>query len=402
MDEFVARRQSEPLEGASAAPPFEAVLRVRRLRMALWVTLGAATVLGTLLAARATHTEASAIFGAGVLACLAVAAARTRKAGVVADAAGLRIEGDGAVRAASILSATEQAAHDGGRVRLVLLDGPTLELSGFGQHAPSMLLAALGRDPSRVASSFWVRDPIRWRRALLLAAVSILLWLTDLTTATTWGLFALFVVFAAAIGVPARLVVGEDGIVLRRLLRRPRFVPFADVREVVHELAAENDRAGSEVRLTLKSGRDMTLQLYRQESGDATAELCLLIERAWQAFDARRVEYVAGALVRGRLSFDDWLHRLRSAASGELATYRDAPIPRDALWSAAEDAAASVETRAAATVALGTNADDGDRARFRVVAQRTAEPALRRVLETAASGEDVGLHEAVRAACDKS
>jgi hypothetical protein len=192
-----------------------------------------------------------------------------------------------------------------------------------------------------------------------------------------------------------QVVVGTDGLAVRRPLRGQRFVPFRDVldlhregREIVYRVAGE------------RSARRLTLVDRRRRGGpEAKVAAMALVQRVNAARRRAQESHALPArnlLARGSSSREDWLQRL-AQLSDEAATFRTAAVPPDELWSVLGDAAETAEVRAAAALALRRQLDDGGRARVRLAAESSAEPPLRRVL-TAVTGEDeVALDEALDA-----
>ncbi len=205
------------------------------------------------------------------------------------------------------------------------------------------------------------------------------------------GYFA--VIALQVLSTRCQVIVGNDGIAVRKPLRGQRFVPFREIldlhrdgREIVYQVAGER----SVRRLTLVDRR-------RRGGAEAKVAAMALVQRVNEA--RRRIHDnhalpTRNLLVRGSSSRQDWLQRL-GQLSDEAATFRTAAVPQDQLWSVLGDAAETAEVRAAAALALRHQLDDGGRARVRLAAESSAEPPLRRVL-TAVTGEDeVALDEAL-------
>jgi hypothetical protein len=183
--------------------------------------------------------------------------------------------------------------------------------------------------------------------------------------------------------IPSTLSVGADG-VLTRWLGFERFHPY----DRMEGLMPYNNGVG----LVMKSGKTVHVATsparMRQSpigamNRDAVVER---IEEARRAFDAHRTSNAAALVARSGRTLDDWLAALRSLAGS--ADYREAAVPREALWRIAEDPAAEATARAGAAVALRGRMDDADRARLRVAAESSVSPRVRVAFEVAAKAED--------------
>jgi hypothetical protein len=92
------------------------------------------------------------------------------------------------------------------------------------------------------------------------------------------------------------------------------------------------------------------------------------------------------AVARGTTQIKNWLADLRSANSGGIATYRQAPPPDVDLDALFADGLLDAQTRAGAAIALRAREGDAAAPRFRAAAATTASPGLRRALEKIADG----------------
>lgn len=187
---------------------------------------------------------------------------------------------------------------------------------------------------------------------------------------------------------PAELVIGADGLIVRRFLR-DRFVRWADL--------VSTDVRANGVVLTLANGRALRAKA-RHLGPDARAQLSGRIDEALAVW--RRggddAEPAARLGRRGR-SLTAWRQEVARALAAD-ARYREAPVPRDAVVRVLESAAAPVGRRLGAALALADASSD-ERERVRAVARGTAEPRLRVALESIAAGTpDEAAIEALTAA----
>lgn len=191
-------------------------------------------------------------------------------------------------------------------------------------------------------------------------------------------LFVALAVAALALA-PTRVDVGADG-VLVTWLGRKRFIPHRSIVGVLVATDGFGNNRRRVVELLLESGEKYVLPTGSAmfDFGQATA----LAERirAAQAVEEQAEPVAPDALLRrAERSHHDWVAALLDHAA--LATHRRAPVKRESLWRIVEDSKAEPLERAAAAVALRKDLNDRDRARLGRVAEATAAPKLRIVLE---------------------
>lgn len=179
------------------------------------------------------------------------------------------------------------------------------------------------------------------------------------------------------------VVVGTDGVVFRGALRTKR-LRFADVAAVKAEPRG--------VRLHRRDGSSLLLPVVgaRKARPEEEARRSALLGRIEEALRAREVGAVARPGVeeldrRGR-SVAAWRGDLRRIAVSD-AGYRSAGLTRVDLASVIDDAAAPVERRIAAVLALGAGEPEEARRRVRIAVDACADEEIKRALEQAAEGE---------------
>ncbi|MFT3772007.1 MAG: hypothetical protein QM820_41905 [Minicystis sp.] len=190
-------------------------------------------------------------------------------------------------------------------------------------------------------------------------------------------------------------VVGTDGIVFRRALRKLR-IPYDEVTGVLPDARGVRllRRGASPVVLPTQGAVDGPLPERRAAPGvhvpEAEARRNALLARIEEAMAMRD----QGAVARPGLDLLDRRGRSIAAWREELAKlldegagYRRTGLTAGDLAGVVEDASASVERRIAAAVALATKPEDEARQRVRIAAQACADDELRRALESAAEGE---------------
>jgi hypothetical protein len=197
-----------------------------------------------------------------------------------------------------------------------------------------------------------------------------------------------------------RVSVGADGVRLRHLLERARFVPFSSIER------AELD--GKNVTLHLHTGERIVMHSPAGASGkpggsldgpvalaDGAIEARKLVERIEAQLAARRARESADAptFARAGRETDEWLREV-AAATDANASYRTPAVPPEELWRIVEDTAAAPTARAGAAAALREALDDPGRVRLRAAADACAAPRLRIALETVASSESADLRGA--------
>jgi hypothetical protein len=168
------------------------------------------------------------------------------------------------------------------------------------------------------------------------------------------------------------LVVGADGVLLRRPLRS-EFLPFSEIQSVDCPL-----RTNLVVRTRAGKAFSCSMSATAARAALEAIELSL-------ASDGGQPEVLRHRL--GRETSDEdasaWLTRVRALARS--ASYRTGGVGADVLWRVIDDPGASASERAAAAVALDVSATAEDRRRLHEVAARIAEPHVRIAIEHVAA-----------------
>jgi hypothetical protein len=332
---------------------------------------------------------------------------RVRRGAVRASEEGLRLDGallvarsavrhghvlsrDGAwfVRLGHALSLFEIAVADAEEGR-ALLESMRLDPDrSVGQYP---MMNGTYRQSWLAAGAFFAGMAAMIAVMLLLRAhhpgASLLLLLGALVPAGAWSL-----------GQFVRVAVGADGVRIRRLFRRARFVPFSAI--------ASAERDGRDVTIRLRDGQLIRMHHAAAAKSDGWTPLfyanradegAMLVERI-EAQLARRSEEagaVAG-LARGAREAGVWVRDV-ARASDAHASFRAPAIAPDTLWRVVEDATSASTARAGAALALRERLDDGGRLRLRVVADACAEPELRVALEAVVEADEEALEAAFAA-----
>lgn len=286
----------------------------------------------------------------------------------------------------------------GASVRLKRTRRRETELTLSTDAAARRLLSALGLDAGQTVARFSTlslthSSTLRaiattigiMAGAVLCAGVLGAIWQPLIPTTMLLGLLTLLGVTA----IPSRVEVGGDG-VLVRWLGRERFVPHDEITGVRSTVEGFGRSRRGVVIMELRSGEDYKIPVGTIGwGGDSQADA--LRNRIRDAKLARDGGDAAPDVLRRPegASFAAWVTKLRTL---DVVTHRLAVVPRDRLWRVVEDAAADPVDRAAATVALGS-IGDRERERLGRVAQRTAEPRLRVLLESAADASEPELVE---------
>lgn len=238
----------------------------------------------------------------------------------------------------------------------------------------------------RDVAEFTVLPPwahrMRWIAVVLTTSPWIVLNLLRFLPAVTVGVVGvLYAMLGLPIVLPQRLVIGEDGVLLR-WAGRTRFVPFARlvaVRET--PLGIELDLGWEQPPLEIRVAHRADTQTRKRAEIVAKIEAGLAAQRALAHADDEAV------LARGERPLEDWIRASEAAGVGD-AGYRVAAIPRDRLWAVLENAAAEPSAREAAAIALRVQLDDAERERLDRVAQKSASPRLRITLDAVTTGAD--------------
>lgn len=199
-------------------------------------------------------------------------------------------------------------------------------------------------------------------------------------------LAAVLLVFALLVRalVPARVVIGTDGIAVERMFGRT-FIPYSQLTEVASRRGA--------VVLQLRGGSSLALPTGPRYAGsrtraDESPHTALLnrIEEARAAGRSRSIESACAAdLDRAGRSLEAWRQHLRGLVVSE--SYRRASVGREEIAAVLEDASAPPQRRIAAALVLAHGDDAASKLRIADVVRTCADENLRAALEAAAEGE---------------
>ena len=271
-----------------------------------------------------------------------------------------------------------------------------IDIEVADEEEAEALLAAMRLDAARSVAQYPMSHGT-WRGSLVRAAACVVPIFLLPALGILGGLplpFFLAALFATSIATVLysinqmlRVSVGADGVRIRHLLQRARFVPFSAIEDAVTD------------------GRDITLRLAGSEEivmhhpagrgqkplafADRHEEGRKLVERIKAQVEAHRARTAAdpATFARSGRETAQWVRDVVGAADVN-ASYRSPAVPPDELWRIVEDAAAPATARAGAAVALRGALDEEGRVRLRATADACAAPRLRVALETVASGDD--------------
>lgn len=103
-------------------------------------------------------------------------------------------------------------------------------------------------------------------------------------------------------------------------------------------------------------------------------------------------EFELASLARGHRTVTEWIAELRGGA-GAWTPFRSVGVPVEKLWELVTDARAALTTRAAAAVALAGKPESQHRTRLARIAERSAAPKLRAIVDAATRDDDEALRE---------
>jgi hypothetical protein len=314
-----------------------------------------------------------------------------RRAGRLhADEDGLSFRGAALVARSEIRHAYH-VKHDGHQIVRLQMSHQPIEIEVANDEEASAMLRALRLDSRRSVGVFkLLRGTFRGfcLRIVAWGALALLSFETALFTAGIETAVLALVLSGLAGGmimqVEVRVVVGVDGIYLRRVIvGRERFVPFSLIesvetngRDVAFEL-----RDGTTLRMNVFGFKG--LKLHDERAVECENFVARIREQiALHDHTARRAE----ALARHGRSTKDWLQEV-ARSSDTHASFRTPALAPDELWRVVEDTTTANTARAGAAVALRERLDDQGRERLRILADACAEPHLRVALEAVASDE---------------
>lgn len=316
---------------------------------------------------------------------------------VEVDAATLRI-GDRVVPRTTVTRAELVPRPPNAIVRVGVRNRPGEELVLDDEAAAHRLLMALGYDASQTTATYRLRSLalVRYRFAPFWLIPFVVLGGHTHAAALAAAFPLIVALMAVLYFVPAKLVVGVDGLLLRWLWVR-KFISTSDIAAVTRfESGSQRNRVQG-VEVTTRDG-SVRLPVAGSWQDDAA---CAVIERRIEdaralARGAAHVADDALLLSRGETAMRDWIGRLKALGAGATATLRTAAVPPEHLWRVADDPAQPALKRAAAAVALGPTLDESGRVRLAEIARSTAAPKLRIALERASEdAPDEQLEEAL-------
>ena len=348
------------------------------------------------------HLMTDAVFAVQLLGLAAVAIGvlrpRRNSGAVAVDAAGISIDGVTVISRGRIKQASRFHGQEGVVVRVQRRWALSADIELDSEADAHALLRVLAQDPEHATASFvgmtggmglQVKVVVGTMLCLLPATFISVLSFHALGPAI--GALLLIAVTMIAFGLLtfSRLVVGADGLLLRRIGRAPRFFGYDQLRDVSVE--------GDDLVLTPVSGAPLRLAVGGGTPNGASHRLACITRIA-----ETRARFAAGVapadlatvLRRGDRDADSWLRSLE-AIFGDPTTYRTAPVLPDQLWRILEDPTQPEAARAGAAVALRRRLDDDGRARLRVASATSASGSLRAALEAVETDDEQAVREAL-------
>jgi len=265
--------------------------------------------------------------------------------------------------------------------------GAPIDLVLFTKREARRLIERLRLDGASRMASFNAPAYGSWTTTLLLTIIGVgVIGVLALPPAVAWPTAAGLTLVTALVAWLSRrersIAIGADG-VLCQVGKASEFVGYDEVTRV----QARHD----ELELELRSGKSIRLPTVRADAPDNVASSSVLAERVREAKAAWR-KRVTDRKLDAALSGvgqrpAEWARSLRALASEARIDHRTAPLRADALWPIVEDAAQGARARAGAAAVLSLSGAV-ERERLRRIADATAEPRLRIVLERAADLAD--------------
>lgn len=319
-------------------------------------------------------------------------APRLRQASVLVENRNVSVDG----RLLGAPSHGRAAPLEGGRFRVAFSfrrwDDLVLEVEGAEEARA--LLAAAGLDPREGTTRFVIRSEGK----IFVGGIGFMFGMLLCFPALHPGqefLFAIapvvplvFLIPALLAFKPKEIVLGGDGILVRRGARR-RLIPRTRIRAVRRTNVPALRAWGIELTLDDGSTHKLLGDVYAQPMVDVIVDA---ISR-WTEEDTRprASETAERAVTRGGRSTAEWIRFVRAHAVGATGYRETAANSRD-LTEVVLDPTASTEARVGAAIALHAS----DPARALVVADDVADPDVREVL--LAAEDDEALAPAVEAA----
>lgn len=188
-------------------------------------------------------------------------------------------------------------------------------------------------------------------------------------------------VVVVRLGFP-RVVVGSDGIRILGVLR-PRFIAHDAIKGAKAVIAGRHGDL-SHVRVDLRDGSNVVLPAVVADPGEVEG-LARRIDETGRAADVGRARHIA-ALARGDRSLRDWRKDVTRVAVAEPG-FRQNAIASDDFDRVLRDAAAPIDQRVGAALALRVIDPDNATARIRVAAETSADDVARQALSAAGEAD---------------
>lgn len=259
------------------------------------------------------------------------------------------------------------------------------------------LLRALGLDASQQRAEFRVVSPLLQSQARIVMAFGGLTALLTfalhaITPAASRLLPSLLLPAFALSAIPAKLVVGRDGLLYHWMGWR-RFIAMADIVNA----SPEGD---SSIKLEMTGGKQEIIYLHspKQRGGVFTQYRDAVLARIREAHASQRAlgptVDLTTLIAQGERTTEEWKTALAALHEADPG-YRKAAVREEDLWRVVEDPRADPDARAGAAVLLRKGLDAEGKARVRVAAAATASPKLRVALEAALEESDEAALEAL-------
>lgn len=251
------------------------------------------------------------------------------------------------------------------------------------------LLEALAQDSGNTTATFaaW-RDERRPLGALAVAAVLGLLGVGLVAVGVRGVILGIFIPLlvglATFVSRSSTLIVGADGVLVRRPLLSPRFYPYRDL----HQFARE----GADIVVSPVGARPTRYSLgspVKRFGGEAPAVACMarIAETQARCLAGDSPVDLADVLAPAERDASTWRKGL-DAILGSPTTYRTSSVPVARLWAALVDPTQPEAVRAGAAVALRPSLDDEGKGRLRVAAASCASESLRKVFLAAEADDE--------------
>jgi hypothetical protein len=363
---------------------------------ARWLDHALQGMLGTVLLSSMLWLS-PALLVAGVVATY-VSLPRPATAWLRVDAEGLHVEGERGVRLIPRGDIVSGFVHPAPAtwapephtiVELHLRDGASVRAEVASEAAAQAVLEGLGLGPEQRRVAITLGSEAR-QMAMVFASMPMMLlgWfiLTLAMMATSLKEAALVLgplgFFATAFYVwsrvaPARVVVGSEGLVLRRGVRT-RTLSY----DVILEVVAANER----LDIVVESGDTVEIIVAATGKMEVLEGIAARIREAMARRGGKGASRIGELLDPQGRTLADWRASLRDLGKAE-AGYRRGAVTPEALLAVLEDPAVPPARRIGAAMALRIGEHAEARARIRVAAEACADDGLREALEEAAEDE---------------